>query len=388
MESFSQNNNEKKIKVFIGSSSEAFLFAKAIHDVLLSDNCSPDNSCEIADCKQCADIKRIEPVLWNKYFNNHSNKTFIDVLKKATYDCSYAIFVLNPDDDLITRSQTTKTTRANVWFEAGLFMGHYSNENVFFFLHKDDFNGVHLISDIQGLNLGPYNIDKNVLKVLREISKTEKLEFDSNKESFKPFYNLLMKEIKNSFKENEYFYSNIYRLFKENEFELKDAKVIIGADACFERGKEMVKNANNSLMTTIGFTNSLEDGKDSEKYKEMFEELKNILSKRKDEEEFYFKRLFNTSDIEITNQKKELQKYIDTLTDKKFTTILDHTDCEFLEIIISDNRLLMVFPDLKNNQNNFVVGWGIYFEKPALIPQIKAWFQKQLTKEITKCKSE
>ena len=71
----------------------------------------------------------------------------------------YGVFVFSPDDTLIIRGESQKTTRDNVLFELGLFIGKLGRENCFFVIPKN-IDYLHVATDLLGLVPLTYNNER------------------------------------------------------------------------------------------------------------------------------------------------------------------------------------------------------------------------------------
>ncbi|RYE44967.1 MAG: DNA-binding protein, partial [Sphingobacteriales bacterium] len=134
-----------KPKLFIGSSSEALEVANAIQENLAYD---------------------AEVTVWNQGVFKLSSTSLHDLVT-ALGKTDFAIFVFNPDDISIIRDQTYSTTRDNVIFELGLFIGKLGQRKVFYVLPENE--QIHLPTDLLGISPGKYNnvrTDKNILAAL------------------------------------------------------------------------------------------------------------------------------------------------------------------------------------------------------------------------------
>src|SRR5262249_30293377 len=59
------------------------------------------------------------------------NQGFLETLLKILEDYDFAVFILAPDDLIISKDGTTPSPRDNVLFESGLFMGVLGRARVF-----------------------------------------------------------------------------------------------------------------------------------------------------------------------------------------------------------------------------------------------------------------
>ncbi len=151
----------KKPRIFVGSSVEGLDIAYAIQENL----------------EYTADV-----TIWDQgIFKLTSNA--LDDLITVLKNSDYGIFVFSPDDITKIRQENFKTTRDNVIFEFGLFIGYLSKKRVSYVLPRG-VTEFHLPSDLAGINPGTFDSkreDKNlraalgpycneVKEVLKEIS--------------------------------------------------------------------------------------------------------------------------------------------------------------------------------------------------------------------------
>ena len=142
------------LKAFIGSSSEALEIARGIELELEHD---------------------LEATPWNRIFD--VSALTLDALEEAVNIYDIGIFVFGTEDHTVSRSEAAKTTRDNVLFEAGMFMGSLGRERTFVVKPRDP--ELHLPSDLSGLTIAEYDPAREVRhslgpaceKIRRSISK-------------------------------------------------------------------------------------------------------------------------------------------------------------------------------------------------------------------------
>lgn len=120
--------------LFIGSSKENLLFAKAARSLLSDD----------------ADVR-----LWNEgvFRLNHSN---LESLLKAVEASTHAVLVLMPEDLTTSRDHERPSPRDNVLFELGLFMGRLGRDRTFALVA--DATDLKLPSDLAGITLATFRL--------------------------------------------------------------------------------------------------------------------------------------------------------------------------------------------------------------------------------------
>ena len=134
-----------KPSIFIGSSSEALDFPRAVQEQL-----NPD----------------AEVTIWTELPfapGQFTIETLLNNLKRF----DFAVFVFSPDDKVTSRGSTSDAARDNVVFELGLFMGRLGRERAFVLLQKNA--NVKLLSDLRGLTVVGYewpNSDRNELRAV------------------------------------------------------------------------------------------------------------------------------------------------------------------------------------------------------------------------------
>ncbi|MCF6261708.1 MAG: nucleotide-binding protein [Gammaproteobacteria bacterium] len=137
-----------KSKVFIASSSEGSKISRSI----------------------CANLGHhdIDAVCWKgtSVFKNGDNTMFS--LVKALDENSVGIFVMTPDDKLEVREEKYLTSRDNVIFELGMFIGRHGLKQTIIVCHKD----VKLPEDLNGITHFRFNAntsDKNIDRKLNPV---------------------------------------------------------------------------------------------------------------------------------------------------------------------------------------------------------------------------
>jgi GGDEF domain-containing protein len=124
-----------KPKVFIGSSSQSLPIATALGQQLK---------------KQAG----VEVRLWNESFFN-LNRGILEDLLNQLEEFDFAVLVLAPDDVTIVNDQLSFSTRDNVLFELGLFMGRLGRDRVF--VACDNRIDLRTPSDLLGVTLALYD---------------------------------------------------------------------------------------------------------------------------------------------------------------------------------------------------------------------------------------
>ena len=153
-------NELAKIRIFIGSSSEARNIVNKLSVILGREGFS---------------VK-----IWN-HETFHSNDNYFESIKREMILADYSIFVVNPDDEIVKRGERIYATRDNVLLEIGMFIGFMSIKKVFCLRIIDNRNGVAkeviLPSDLSGneyLKVTLSNSDERFSQELRDICTTIK----------------------------------------------------------------------------------------------------------------------------------------------------------------------------------------------------------------------
>lgn len=120
-------------KLFVGSSKESLELAHELQTLIIDR------------------IEGINPIAWDQdqFYVNRSN---LESLIKNINEYSYACFILNWDDRIISRGNEGWVTRDNVIFEIGLFLGALGRDRVYIIYDFEkkpklpsDFDGITLI---------------------------------------------------------------------------------------------------------------------------------------------------------------------------------------------------------------------------------------------------
>ncbi|MEM7480794.1 MAG: L-histidine N(alpha)-methyltransferase [Acidobacteriota bacterium] len=131
-------SNKKKSVVFVGSSHESRRFAYAIQDALEHD----------------ADVR-----VWNQVRFDLS-RTALDTLQREVDRADFAVFVFSPDDALEHREEKLLTTRDNVIFELGLFMGRLGTDRSFVLFATGTEKCLRFPSDLLGITTANFDYSK------------------------------------------------------------------------------------------------------------------------------------------------------------------------------------------------------------------------------------
>jgi hypothetical protein len=83
------------------------------------------------------------------------SKNFLESLLDTLDETQFGLFVFAPDDLTRIRGQVVETTRDNVIFELGLFIGRLGRERTFIIIPKGDVD-LHLPTDLLGINTATF----------------------------------------------------------------------------------------------------------------------------------------------------------------------------------------------------------------------------------------
>lgn len=128
-----------KPKLFVASSSEAIDLANAIHENLMPDD--------------------VEVTVWNQGIFQLSQPAVDSLLEKLDR-MDFGAFVFAPDDKVLIRGEESNSTRDNVIFELGLFVGRLGRLQSFVFLPSDH-QRFRLPSDLVGMMPAIYESDRS-----------------------------------------------------------------------------------------------------------------------------------------------------------------------------------------------------------------------------------
>lgn len=129
-----QTEENSRIKIFIGSSSEGLNIARKIKSGLKYD----------------AHVDTWADGLFDK-----PSQAYIEVLENVLDTYDYGIFVFTPDDKVFSRGQISTMPRDNVIFEYGMFLGKHSRKKAFFVVPRG--TDIKLMTDILGITSLDYD---------------------------------------------------------------------------------------------------------------------------------------------------------------------------------------------------------------------------------------
>lgn len=102
-----------------------------------------------ADIQESLNYYGIKSQIWNQDFFSNSKNT-LETLTEKLENFDFAIFIFSPDDQLKKKENSIFSTRDNVIFELGLFIGKIGRERTFFISTNE--KNYQLPSDLDGIS--------------------------------------------------------------------------------------------------------------------------------------------------------------------------------------------------------------------------------------------
>lgn len=349
----------EEYNIFLGSSSEAKPLTALIVEEL---------NRELSTDK---DGLKLNVVPWYDHFDDEAkliNTLFLEEFPHILEKCDFSLFIISKDDFLIKRKETKKTVRDNVWFEAGMFMGKRGRNRTFFFLNSNDFNEIHFPTDINGLTLPGVKWDADIADLYFKKSplfEKHKVTKDAVELKIKNEINRLIKKLIERIKDEI-----------KKSYVSEEAIIIYDRKRCFEQGVKLVENAQERLYTTISFSKSLSPTPSTDE-KEMQDKLEECIKKK----EASFIRFMKSSLPNIKKQWDILENLVKKVNPNPTDVYLRDINFDYLELIVSDNNVLMVFPDFRDDDKNLQekVAFGFLIkESKELADVLSAWLIKKI----------
>lgn len=125
---------DKRTKIFIGSSTEGLNVARKIKSALRYD----------------AHVDT-----WADGLFDRPSQAYIEVLENILNKYEYGIFVFTPDDKIFSRGQISNIPRDNVIFEYGMFLGKHTRKKAFFIVPRGI--DIKLMTDVLGITSLDYD---------------------------------------------------------------------------------------------------------------------------------------------------------------------------------------------------------------------------------------
>ena len=129
----------KRIRLFIGSSTEALPIARAVKAALER---------QVSEALK----DNIEVDLWSEIFD--PGQYTMESIEDTAQTCDFAVMIFAPDDVVMSRGVTKLAPRDNVLAELGLFIGYLGRDRAFLLLDADEV--VSLPSDLRGITFETY----------------------------------------------------------------------------------------------------------------------------------------------------------------------------------------------------------------------------------------
>ena len=355
----------EKYKIFIGSSSEALPIANKI-------KISIDHI-----LKSKPDLK-LEVVIWNARYkeNDTSNKTFMQTFDKILDEFNFSLFIINKDDQINKRVKKSRelkfSARDNVWLEAGMFMGRNGLDKTFFFLNMSEFDDLHFPTDINGYTLDGVNWDSNLADIYFNSSTATQKLFSTCPTALTAIELKINTEVENYCK----------KLVQNIEIEIKkpivtEKAIIINDPAkCFDIGKIIVEKSKTRLYTTVSFGKSFNPSPTPEE-----QAMETALIKKINDKKVSFKRYMKKSVSGINTQFNTLQNIINSFVPTVSHINIYDFNFDYLELIVADNDILMVFPDYRGTNTDLheKVAFGFLIEdNSGLADVLSEWLMKKL----------
>lgn len=129
----------KKPKVFVGSSSEAIPIAREFCAALSED---------------------ATMIRWWRCGEFLPTQTTFDAILRVADVYDFGLFIMTPDDDIVSRDKKTKCARDNVILELGCFLGNIGPDRTFAVIQDavEEKDKLKLISDLSGVHIPRFRI--------------------------------------------------------------------------------------------------------------------------------------------------------------------------------------------------------------------------------------
>jgi len=323
-------SDERNYKIFIGSSQEAMPIAELV--------CA-----EFTKRNDEAKIK-LTPLPW--WDLGYRNQYFLEKFPETLEECKFAIFILTLDDMLKIRGDEKEVTRDNVWFEAGMFIGKHGRHRTFFLVSKDDRKKSHFPSDMAGLIIPGIDWDTNAIyEALKSDSSNAITMKEGAKTQMATFCDGIMNDILNEIKKMSSSQKNDGTPIGCEDM----VEIIRGTEKCFRFGTELIQNAKTRLYTSISFSGtSLDEETSSEEEKNLYQALYKRMERGNRPKSF--KRYMNLNSDAVKKHKAALDELVKKHGDVGVNLLDINYKC--IELIVSDNSVILAFPDLKDKDPN------------------------------------
>ena len=154
------------------------------------------------------------------------------------------------------------------------------------------------------------------------------------------------------------------------------ATIISDPSKCFEIGKLIVEKSKKRLYTTVSFGKSFYPNPNTEEL-----EMENALIQKINDKKVSFKRYMKKSVVGINNQYNYLQSIISSLIPQVAHINIYDFNFDYLELIVADDDILMVFPDYRGTNSDLheKVAFGFLIEDNASLADVLSeWLMKKV----------
>lgn len=303
----------------------------------------------------------IEAITWSDYFNVRGGGNYaFEALLKAVSEIEFAVFFLTRDWKLDHIKPSFAAT-PNVWFEAGMFMSRYGKENVLLIEEEQDVHStkIQYITDLTGLQPEYYKLQDTTKRRLYYAKSVPT--WSSISEKYKMDILHSLEKVKGKIEEN--IFDDTERVF--NTINIANRK------ECYKHGERIIQSASKHIFSIVSYENEYED--DDHPYG-LFPYIEDRLKELMKEPGFsgqkskkIFKRWMNLANDKIASQAEYiLENYSDYIEIKD-------TFCNFIEVLISEQEVLIVLPTPENNKA--VIGRGVLIKSKEIAREFISWFE-------------
>ena len=336
---------KQKKKFFIGSSRKYMLYADALKELFEGHT-------------------TIEAVTWSDYFRVRGGGKYpYESLLKAVSEIEFAVFFLSRDWKLDNKKPDYAAT-PNLWFEAGMFMSRYGKENVLLIEEEQDVydNKIQFLSDLTGLQPEYFSPTSTTVKFIAPTKKNLP-QWNKLKTNYKTDVLDSLQSVKNKIEE---------AIFDDDERIFDTITSIKNRKQCYKHGERIIHNASKHLYSIVSYENEYED---SDYPNGLFPFIEDKLKELKSEKTFtpekskkFFKRWMNLANNKIAAQANViLKKYPD------YIEVRD-TFCNFIEVLISEQEVLLVLPN-PDNSSHTIIGKGVLIKSKEIAREFMDWFE-------------
>ena len=356
-----------KLKVFIGSSVNGLVYAQGLASIL--------NQTAYFDAED-----------WVTFFDRKEADVNITTLFDALNEFDIALFFVSGDfaianinfnragKKVVGSAGDVFGAKPNVWFEHGLFTGRLGIQKSQIILEEMDAKTrpLMLLSDYYGVNPYTYKLDQN--------SKDEILKFAQEKQKernllhFKDLSPSLKRKINYSFKILSKKLENHLSRFKAAPL-YYTVQAFKTREECYEIGEKIIAEAEGRLFTTLAYEGELKHRLRGHYPKGLWTAIKKKIDTLKasnsiqpGESKNIFKRYLNLANQYIYAQAEEI------LTGYSDYIEIRDTYCHFIEVVITDDKVLLVLPD--SDYMEAKVDTGVLIHSQEVAEEFKDWFLK------------